>query len=114
MMKSDEIQKMWEDPKNWKYLGAGYFCPDDPRVVVPKRNMFGWTVNFGHPRKAWLNIIYSVFITPLAAVGLYFLITFLIGSSHPNIFAAVSALILSITLICLSAKNQSDPKRFDT
>lgn len=38
----------WQDSNNWK-LASIYVCPDDPRLVVPKRRKsFGWTFNFAH------------------------------------------------------------------
>ncbi len=34
--------------ENWK-LGFIYFCPTDPRVIVPKGLRLGWTLNFARP-----------------------------------------------------------------
>jgi hypothetical protein len=39
----------FSDPGNWK-LGFIYFCPQDPRILVPKRvHWLGWTINFARP-----------------------------------------------------------------
>ena len=58
----DELIRLWENPAHWRgFLGA-YVCPEDPRVVVPKRTTWGgWTVNFAHPM-AWPVIGLSVVI----------------------------------------------------
>ncbi|MGI6732361.1 MAG: DUF5808 domain-containing protein [Anaerovoracaceae bacterium] len=38
-----------DNPNNWH--GFIYNNPNDPRIMVPKRNKYmGWTVNFGHPK----------------------------------------------------------------
>lgn len=42
----EELERYWANPDNW---GVVYNCPEDPRVIVPKRARFmGWTINFGH------------------------------------------------------------------
>ena len=41
-----DTDRCWEDPANWK-LGLLYVCPQDPRVLVPKRIGIGWTFNLG-------------------------------------------------------------------
>lgn len=44
-----EFDRLSRDPGNW-FLGFLYFCPADPRVLVPKRiRGFGWTLNFARP-----------------------------------------------------------------
>jgi Family of unknown function (DUF5808) len=48
-MKSSEIEFLWCNRQNWK-LGVFYFCPTDPRVIVPKSvRGLGWTLNFARP-----------------------------------------------------------------
>ncbi len=37
-----------DDDRYW-YGGFLYNNPDDPEVLIPKRNGLGWTLNFGHP-----------------------------------------------------------------
>ncbi len=41
------LARLQADPEHW---GGGflYFCKADPRVWVPKRHGFGWTVNLAH------------------------------------------------------------------
>ena len=48
-MNKEELQKLWEDERNWGHgsLG-GYFCKEDPRLVVPKRRLTGGTFNLAH------------------------------------------------------------------
>lgn len=45
----DEMDKMWQDPENWKW-GVFYYNPKDKRLLVLKRvPAMGITLNFGHP-----------------------------------------------------------------
>jgi uncharacterized membrane protein len=48
-MNKEELQKLWEDERHWGHgwLG-GYFCKEDPRLVVPKRRLVGGTFNLAH------------------------------------------------------------------
>ena len=42
------FDEFWADPANWRW-GLLYLCPQDPRVVVPKRPRWaGYTLNFAH------------------------------------------------------------------
>ena len=50
-MTRDELQKLWEHPSSWTRLGR-YHCESDPRLLVPKRLGFGWTLNWANPL-AW-------------------------------------------------------------
>ena len=45
----DELHKLWEDERHWGDgpLG-GYFCKQDPRLVVPERGYWGGTFNLAH------------------------------------------------------------------
>jgi hypothetical protein len=38
----------WQNPASWK-LRFVYFCKEDPRIIVPKRFGFGYTLNFARP-----------------------------------------------------------------
>lgn len=52
-------------------LGFLYFCKDDPRIIVPKRNKgFGWTLNFARPIAIPLVIL--VLGIAAAPVGSFF------------------------------------------
>src|SRR5690349_5990497 len=103
-MKSDEIQKLWEDPKSWKHFY--YYCPEDPRVIVPKRKLWGWTINFAH-RLAWVHLVASVVLTPLTAIILCYIIYRVQGATYPTVFSVVSGLVLTITMLCLLGVYQS-------
>ena len=119
-MTKEQLIKWWEDPKNWRG-GRGYYCPEDPRVIVPKRTIWGgWTVNFAHPKKAWTAIFLSVVLAvapvflvaalgvplpwaaPLGVVLSLFLIIsvsyHLSGKTHPE---ALPGIILAVLAICL-------------
>ena len=44
-------QAEWQKDENWggPKWGEIYFCKNDPRIMVPKRNKWmGWTVNLAH------------------------------------------------------------------
>jgi uncharacterized membrane protein len=45
-MKDTINQSEWDNRKNWSVLT--YSSSKDSRLFVPKRNGFGWTINFGH------------------------------------------------------------------
>lgn len=113
-MKSDDIQKLWEDPKNWKHFY--YYCPEDPRAIVPKRKIWGkimgWTINFAHPL-AWVHLVASVVLTPLALIGIDYLLSLITGLPMCNIPMGILAIVITITLLCVLSVYQSDPKRFD-
>jgi uncharacterized membrane protein len=49
-------QAEWDNSENWSDSIVGiYFSKRDSRVWVPKRVPgFGWTLNLGNPRAAWL------------------------------------------------------------
>jgi uncharacterized membrane protein len=53
----DELDRMRIDPHNYKW-GIFYFNPQDPRVILPKRNPYwGLTVNFANPYSYFILII---------------------------------------------------------
>ena len=48
-MNKTDLEVLSRDPANWR-LYFFYFCPRDPRIIVPKRlRGFGWTVNMARP-----------------------------------------------------------------
>lgn len=54
-------------PEDWKG-GLFYAAPSDPRLLVPKLDGLGWTVNLGQPRGRWLfGLLVGL---PLLLVGL--------------------------------------------
>ena len=62
MTTREELHALWSDPRYWTPPGI-YRCPQDPRVIVPKRRQWaGWTINFAHP---WATpvLVLSVVIT---------------------------------------------------
>lgn len=121
-MTKDELVRLWEDPKHWRG-GAMYYCPEDPRVVVPKRTIWGgWTVNFAHAKAAWSVILLSVVIAVaptlsvvamgilswwpiLAALGVSLTMLIIMGyrmsrGTHPE---ALPGIVLAILAICIPA-----------
>ena len=52
----EQIEQLWSDEDNWT-AGLIYHCPQDPRVIVPRRWRWGgWTLNFSHPRAGAVGI----------------------------------------------------------
>ncbi|KAI8812451.1 hypothetical protein BJ742DRAFT_19511 [Cladochytrium replicatum] len=53
------LHSLWSDPKNWIF--GFYYCPADPRIVVPKRNSYTsscQTINFANrtpEAKKWMS-----------------------------------------------------------
>ena len=93
-MKREEAERLWQDDRNWRYSRLIYFCPEDPRVVVPKNNpLFGWTCNFAH--KAALFVIFLFFA--IAVLPTFFLIlagitalSILIGGLSFSVLAVIA------------------------
>ncbi len=54
-------------PEDWKG-GLFYVAPSDPRLLVPKLDGLGWTVNLGQPRGRWLFA--ALLGLPLLLVGI--------------------------------------------
>lgn len=46
------LDEMHKNPDNWK--GVFYFNRKDPRLMVPKITLTGWTFNFANP---WTYIL---------------------------------------------------------
>lgn len=119
-MTKEELIKLWEDPKHWRG-GRGYYCPEDPRVIVPKRTIWGgWTVNFAHPKQAAMAIVLSMILAVVpvllilalrvpigwgAPVGIVLSLVIIISLSyrlsektHPE---ALPGIILAVLAICI-------------
>ena len=62
----DELDDLWHNPEHWNRDGS-YRCAADPRLIIPKRDGGGWTLNVGHPR-AWM-IMAGCVVLALALVG---------------------------------------------
>ena len=92
-MTREQLDALWRDQRYWSGIGM-YRCPDDPRVVVPKRRRWaGWTINFAHPL-AFLVLAASVLI----AVG-PFLVAAAAGLRDPGrlmmvLGASIASLII--------------------
>lgn len=61
-MKNQNPYLSWQSPSSWKFRII-YFSKEDPRIIVPKRTGFGYTVNFAKPLAvpAMLAMILPVF-----------------------------------------------------
>ncbi len=58
-----------QNNNHWR-LGVFYFNRQDPRLLVPKRHGFGWTLNFAH-LVAWviIGVIIVLLVTRLLTLG---------------------------------------------
>jgi hypothetical protein len=56
-----------------RILGIAYFDPEDPRVLVPRRDRLGWYLNFGHPSSvtvvSWLCGVYLLALVVIPFVA---------------------------------------------
>lgn len=51
-----DLERLWNDPAHWSLFG--YRCPQDPRVIVPKRvRALGWTINWAHPKAVQMLLL---------------------------------------------------------
>lgn len=64
------LDRLWADANHWR-AGLIYWCPEDPRLVVPKRHWKwgGWTMNFAHA-SAWLLLLAIILVATIPAVVL--------------------------------------------
>ena len=69
-MVSEDLERLWKDPSHWNRDGS-YKCPTDPRLLVPKRDGGGWTLNMAHPR-AGVAMVGLVIVVLSIAVGAFF------------------------------------------
>jgi len=52
----EDLERLWNDPAHWSL--TGYRCPQDPRVIVPKRiRAMGWTINWAHPKAVQMLLL---------------------------------------------------------
>ena len=104
-MNTSDLDKLARDPSHWR-LYFIYYCPRDPRIIVPKRiRGLGWTLNFARP----LAVPFIVFL--IAAVyGILDLVTALQVGGDVR-FAVKLLLALGIIAICYRLSN---PKHSDS
>jgi hypothetical protein len=100
-MRPEEIEACWKDPHSYK-CGV-YYCKTDPRVMVPRRRIWGWTINFARPSAipALLGMM-ALIIFPASMVRLSgggTAITYLTGAA-------------SILIVCLLSAYLSSTKRW--
>ena len=88
---------LWRNPAHWTTFG--YRCKDDPRVIVPKRNVsMGWTVNWAHPWAAVAMIALSLLALGPMLVVMWLGKTDAIGPLG-MVVAAVVAVPLTVWLL---------------
>ena len=88
----EELDRLWSNPDNWNVV---YYCPEDPRVIVPKRlPSMGWTINFAHP----LAIPALLVALLLPALPIVLLIRYHLPL--PRFIVAMAACISFLLLLC--------------
>jgi hypothetical protein len=100
-MTREEIEVLWNDPRNRKW--GVYYCKADPRVIVPKHpRWMGWTINAARPAALAMTLlllaILSVPIWLVAARGA--------GSGLVLLTAAAT----TILMCCLCARQAARTK----
>ncbi len=97
--RSDNLDVLWRDPKSWR--GMMYYCPDDPRLIVPMRLRWtGYSMNFAHG-SAW---------PLLAGISLAVLAPFLlivVLEPAEGVFGAAVAFVVSVSLLCSFCHGES-------
>lgn len=90
-MEREQIDNLWRDKTNWSW-GVIYCCPEDPRVIVPRRWRWGgWTLNFGHPRAGIVGLVaFGLAVGP----GLFTF--FLLGSREVALIAVLFSIVALI------------------
>jgi len=64
----DNLTRMEKNPEHYKW-GIFYFNPDDPRIILPKRNQWmGWTMNFAN---LWSYVILGTFAIIAMIIAYY-------------------------------------------
>jgi hypothetical protein len=100
----ETLEQLWSDPLNWKY-GLIYYCKEDPRVWVPKRQKWsGWTLNFAHRRSIPALILCILFAT----LPLYLLAIF----GFVGTWIWWTALVSIVVITCVACRYWSSPDRY--
>jgi uncharacterized membrane protein len=101
-MTHEEAETLRSDPRYWS-LGIIYRCPDDPRVIVRRRFLPGWTLNFAH-RMAIPTLLAAV----LVAIGPVLLL--LVSGVYHIPSLIVTACASAIVLIVVAHRIASGPR----
>jgi hypothetical protein len=97
------LDKLWSDPAQWHGLGF-YYCKDDPRTIVPKRNKWaGWTLNFAHP-SAWFNLFMGITSAVIPALLL---------KKYGNTWLLFLWLAVLIVSSIITSRIRSSPRRYE-
>ena len=92
IMTREEIEALWNDPRNRKW-GIFYYCKADPRVIVPKRlKWMGWTANFARP---------SAIPTILLLIAIVAVPVWIVISRRAGTAAVVATVVASTSVLCL-------------
>ena len=98
------LEALRKSPQNWKW-GSIYYCKEDPRVIVPKRQKWmGWTIKFARPAAFPTLFALIAFITlPLSLLALK-------GFVNTPLWFAV--LVADIAALCLICRYLASKKRY--
>ena len=102
-VRPDNLDVLWRDPKSWR--GVMYYCPNDPRLIVPMRVRWtGYSINFAHGA-AW---------PVLAAISLAVLAPFLllVALEPPRgIVWTTLAFFVSVSILTFLCRRESTRSR---
>lgn len=94
-------EKYWVRPENWRWWG--YFCKDDPRLVVCKRPRWaGYTMNFAHRRAYYvLGGFVLLALAPMLTA---------IAVAPDNVWLVLGACAASIVILTGLSHRMANPK----
>ncbi len=102
-MTQEELDKLWRDPGSWR--GFIYYCPEDPRLIVPMRTRWtGYSIN--HFRRGAILTLIAILTALVAPVLL------LVALEPPgNVIWTVVAFLGSVVAITLACHWESTRAR---
>lgn len=102
-MTHGELEGLRLDRKNWRFFG--YYCADDPRVIVPMRLWWmGYSLNHAH--KAAIPVLIGI----LATLGAPLLFLALMDLSHSVYWVAGTFVLVAGALIGLCHWESTRPR----
>ncbi|NJK90342.1 MAG: hypothetical protein HC904_00025 [Blastochloris sp.] len=100
------LERLWKEPRHWRFYFNFYHCQEDPRFIVPKRNpWFGWTLNFGH-RSAWVALFVVLLCITLPLL-------YLVNVGQINTWLWFGAVVGIVVLISASCWFLASPSRHE-
>ncbi len=104
-MAENEMDKLWKNPENWRFVFV-YYCKADPRIIVPKRlRIFGWTLNLARPLA-----IPTLILTIIGVLTPFKILRSLeVPTNSPLWYITLAFVLIGLACFC---SVMSSPKRF--